>query len=88
MLLLRAASCGNQSVMVAPLPGALRMARVPPKSAARSRIPANPNDKGFFPAVPALKPAPLSRTLSLILLSVSLKGKVYLSRLRMFRGIL
>src|ERR1019366_764934 len=60
---------GNWRVTLAPSPGALRTASVPPRSAARSRMPAKPNDIGWCRAVSAQKPAPLSATLSLILLS-------------------
>src|ERR1043166_3853686 len=61
---------GNSSVTVEPFPGALRTSSVPPNRAARSRIPARPNDIGLANALSASKPVPLSRMLNLMFLSV------------------
>ncbi len=51
------------------------MASVPPASAARSHMPDKPNAIGLRAAACGLKPAPLSETRSLTLLSVVLSER-------------
>ena len=63
-------------------------ASVPPRSAARSRIPAIPKDIGFAFAASVSKPAPLSETFSLIVLIGGPQRKVYEGRLGMFGDVL